>query len=183
MQAALDLFVEQSYDDTTVAQIAERAGLTKSTFFRHFRDKREVLFFGQDAFYGLLTDGIAAAPRSATTLEAVSGGLAALGAVFSPERHEFASRRQAVIAANSELLEREALKRMGVASAMTEALHQRGVPEPAASLAAELGVLAFRTAFARWADPANREAYADLARRSLQELQAANASLSSAPAG
>jgi AcrR family transcriptional regulator len=183
VQAALDLFVEQGYDNTTVAQIAERARLTKSSFFRHFPDKREVLFFGQDAFFRLPADAIIAAPSNATPLEAVAAALDALGTVFTPDRHPFASRRQAVIAANSELQEREALKRAGLASAMTEALRQRGVSEPAASLAAELGLLAFRTAFARWADPANRQEYSELARESLAQLQAANASLSSAPAG
>src|ERR1700721_2045587 len=69
--AALDLFTEQGYDDTTVAQIADRAGLTKSTFFRHFPDKREVLVAGQDTLCRLLAEGIAAAPESATPLEAV----------------------------------------------------------------------------------------------------------------
>jgi len=99
----------------------------------------------------------------------------------TPDRHPFASRRQAVIAANSELQEREALKRAGLASAMTEALRQRGVSEPAASLAAELGLLAFRTAFARWPTRPTGRSTASWPAKSLAQLQAANASLSSAP--
>lgn len=181
--AALELFVEQGYDETTVAQIAERAGLTKSTFFRHFPDKREVLFFGQEVFYGLLTDGILSATGSATPLEAVAAGLGALEAVFTPERHPFAAQRQAVIAANSELQEREAMKRMGMAAAITRALHQRGVSEPTASLAAELGLLGFRDAFARWTDPNSGVPYAEVLRQSLKRLQAANASLAATSAG
>ncbi len=177
VQAALDLFTEQGYDNTSVVEIAERAGLTKSTFFRHFPDKREVLFVGQDTLRGLLADGIAAAPSSASPLQAVAGALDAAAAAFPPERHEFAAQRRAVIAANSELQERDELKRAGFAAAMSEALQQRGVSDPTASIAAELGVLAFRTAFARWADADNQQGFGELARRSLAELQAASASI------
>jgi AcrR family transcriptional regulator len=175
--AALELFVEQGYDQTTVAQIAERAGLTKSSFFRHFPDKREVLFGGQDAFFGLPAEAMAAAPEGATPLEAVGAGLRALGAVFTAERHPFAAQRQAVINANPELQEREALKRAAFGTAMRRALRRRGVPDPAATLAAEMGILAFRAAFTRWADPANRRRFGELATQALDELQAAGATL------
>ncbi len=175
--AALDLFTEKGYDDTSVIEIAERAGLTKSTFFRHFFDKREVLFVGQDILRQLLGDAIAAAPASATPLEAVGAGLEAASAGFPPERRTFARRRQAVVAANSELQEREALKRTGLTSAMTQALSERGVGEPAASLAAELGMLAFRSAFARWIAPGSDEDFEALAHEALDELAAAGAAL------
>ena len=181
--AALELFVEQGYDETTVAQIAERAGLTKSSFFRHFPDKREVLFAGQDAFSKLPVEAVAAAPEDATPLEAVGAGLQALGTVFTAERRPFASKRQAVIAANSELQEREALKLAGLGSAMRRALRRRGVTDPTASLAAELGILAFRAAFTRWTAPANRRAFGDLAAQALDELEAATAALTSGSAG
>ena len=124
--AALDLFTEQGYDDTTVAQIADRAGLTKSTFFRHFPDKREVLVAGQDTLSRLLAEGIAAAPGSATPLEAVGAALEAAATAFTPERRQLAPRLQAVIAANSELQERDALKHVGLAKAMNDALRRRG---------------------------------------------------------
>ncbi len=183
MQAALELFIEQGYDETTVAQIAERAGLTKSSFFRHFRDKREVLFAGQDEFFRLPTEAIVASPPDAEPLETIAAALEALAGVFTPERHPFASQRQAVIAANSELQEREALKRAGFAAAMRRALRRRGVPEPAATLAAELGILAFRAAFARWSEPANRRGFGALAVQALQELRSAGAALTAGPAG
>ncbi|HET9721056.1 MAG TPA: helix-turn-helix domain-containing protein [Solirubrobacteraceae bacterium] len=183
MEAALELFTEQGYEDTTVAQIAERAGLTKSTFFRHFPDKREVLFAGQGSFLQIPADAIAAAPDDAAPLEAIAAALQALASVFSRERHPFASRRQAVIAANSELQEREALKRSDFATAMRRALRRRGVPEPGATLAAELGVLAFRAAFARWAEPASGREFGELATQALQELQAATAALTASSAG
>jgi AcrR family transcriptional regulator len=178
MRAALDLFTAQGYDNTTVAEIAERAGLNKSTFFRHFRDKREVLFAAQDVLRELFADGIAAAPAAATPLEAVAAALAAAAPVFPPAQRDLAPQRRAVIAANPELQEREALKRADFAAALAAALRERGLPEPAASLAAELGVLAFKRANARWANPANQQPFDELARQSLRELQAAVSTLS-----
>ena len=177
VRAALDLFTEQGYDSTTVAQIAERAGLNPSTFFRHFPDKREVLFAGQDTLAQLFADGIAAAPASAPPLQAVAAALDAVAIAFPPGRRDLGPQRRAVIAANAELQERDALKRAGFAAAMTEALQARGVPDPAAALAAELGVLAFSRAYARWADPASRQPFSELARQALQELQAASTAL------
>ena len=127
--AALDLFAERGYENTTVIEIAERAGLTKSTFFRHFPDKREVLF-GGDTMAGLLVEGIAAAPAGATPLEAVAHALDVIGReAFTPERREFGARRRAVIAANPELQEREALKGLGLTASMIDALERRGVPD------------------------------------------------------
>jgi AcrR family transcriptional regulator len=177
VRAAVDLFTEQGYDNTTVVEIAERAGLTKSTFFRHFPDKREVLFAGQDILCRLLADGIAAAPIAATPLQAVAVALDATAAAFTLERREFGPRLRAVVAGNSELRERDALKRAGLAAAMTDALEERGVPDPTASLAAELGVLAFHRAFDRWTDPTNQRTFAELTRQALDELRAATATL------
>jgi AcrR family transcriptional regulator len=176
--AALDLFTEQGYDATTVNEIAERAGgLTKTTFFRHFTDKREVLFAGQEVHRQLLADAIAAAPDSATPLQAIALALDALGASFTEDRREFSARLLAVVADNRELLERAISKRAALAEAMTEALRKRGVPDTAASLAAELGVRAFYDAFDRWAGAAGPQALGDLARQALGELHAAIAAL------
>lgn len=177
MRAALDLFAERGYDNTTVAEIAERAGLTKTTFFRHFPDKREVLSAGQDTHVRLLAEGIAAAPGSATPLEAVAAALDGLTAAFTQVQREFGPRLLAVVASNRELRERAVFKRAGLAAAMTDALRKRDVPEPAASLAAELGVRAFHEAFGRWVEPANQQAFSELARQALAELRAAAAAL------
>jgi AcrR family transcriptional regulator len=178
VSAAVDLFTQQGYDATTVAQIAQRAGVTRSTFFRHFPDKREVLAAGKDALSQLLTAGIAAAPSSATPLEAIGAGLEAAAQAFTPERRDLGSKMQNAIAASTELQESETLKRVGLATAMTDALKKRGISDPTASLAAEVGVLALKIAHARWADPTNRQELAALARQSLQELQTASATLS-----
>lgn len=175
--AALELFGEQGYDRTTVAEIAERAGLTKSTFFRHFPDKREVLFAGQDMLCELLTSGIAGAPASSTPLEAVGAALDSASAFFTEEQRTYGPRLQAVIASNSELRERDAMKSAGFATAMTDALHARGVPDPTATVAAELGVLAFKRAFARWTDPASEPDLPAIARQELDILRTVTATL------
>lgn len=175
--AALDLFHERGYDETTVAQIAERAGLTKSTFFRHFPDKRDVLAAGQDAIARLLREGIAGAPPDATPLAAVCSGLKSAAAAFTSFNRDLAPRLKAAIAASTELQERNALKQIGLALAVAEALQTRGVPEPTAVLAAELGALAFKTAYARWAEPGEDGDLGSMACEALQELHAAAADL------
>ena len=171
-RAALALFTEHGYDATTVAEIADRAGLTKSTFFRHFADKREVLFGGQDLLAGLFTEAIRAAPPSATTADCLAAALQAAAAAFTPDRHDLAPQRRAVIAAHSELQERELLKRARLASAMTQALRARGADDTTARLAAEIGVLAFSTAYARWAAPDNLQPFTEIADAALRDLQA-----------
>jgi len=171
--AALDLFAERGYESTTVVEIAERAGLTKSTFFRHFPDKREVLF-GGDTMTGLLVEGIAAAPAGATPLEAVAHALAAIGReAFTPARREFVTRRRAVVAANPELQEREALKALGLTASMINALKGREVSDLTAQVAAQLGSLAGKIAYDRWIDAPDDEDFGEIARRTLGELQAA----------
>lgn len=177
--AATELFAEQSYDATTVAQIAERAGLTKSTFFRHFPDKRQLLVAGQEALSRLLAQGIAEAPPGASALTAVQAGLESACGSMTEFNRELAPRLQAAIAANAELQERDALKSVGLTAAMTAALIERGEARPTAEVAAELGVLAFKKGFGRWlAEPSGSEAsLTELARTELTELKAAIASL------
>jgi len=175
--AALDLFAEQGYDSTTVTQIAGRAGLTKTTFFRHFPDKREVLFAGQEVHSRLLADGAAAAPDPATPLEAVAAALDALTASFTAEQREFGPRLLTVIAGNPELQERAAFKRAALAAALTSALGKRGVPDLTASLAADLGVRAFDRAFDRWVEPSSQQTFTELAHEELQALRTAAVAL------
>jgi len=177
--AAVDLFTEQGYDATTVAQIAERAGVTRSTFFRHFSDKREVLVAGQETLGRLLAEGIAGAPQGASPLEAVAAGLERASAEMGPVNRELGPRLKAAVAASAELQERDALKSVGLAAAMTAALIARGVPDPTAHLAAELGVLAFKRGYARWSE-GDRDDGSGLARHALaalDDLRSATASL------
>lgn len=169
-QAALELYRERGFDQTTVTEIAERAGLTERTFFRYFADKREVLFWGQDRLCELYVNTIEAAPEAAAPLDAVAAALEAAAPVFR-ERHALARQRQIVIDATPGLQERELLKRAALASAMADALRRRGVPDPAASLAAEVGVIAFKTAFARWVSAPDEHDLAQLIRESLDQLR------------
>ncbi|WP_039628864.1 TetR/AcrR family transcriptional regulator [Streptomyces sp. 769] len=177
--AACDLFTEQGYDATTVAQIAERAGVTKSTFFRHFPDKRELLVAGQETLSRLLTEGIAEAPGRATPLEAVAAGLERASSAMGPVNRELAPRLKAAVAASAELQERDALKTVSLAAAMTAALVARGLSDPTAALASELGVLAFKRGFAEWSegDRDDKDELAGYVLAALDELRAVSASL------
>jgi AcrR family transcriptional regulator len=173
-QAAMELYIERGFEPTTVAEIARRAGLTERTFFRHFSDKREVLFAGAAALQDFLVTALAGAPDSAAPLDAVAAALEATGDVFQ-ERRDYARQRQAVIAANAELRERELIKLASLASAMAGVLRQRGVPDPAASLTAEAGIAVFKVAFERWTKESSRGDLPRYIRESLDELRAVTA--------
>ncbi|MFD3403446.1 TetR/AcrR family transcriptional regulator [Kribbella sp. NPDC058693] len=176
--AAVDLFADQGYDATTVAQIAERAGVTKSTFFRHFPDKRELLVAGQETLCRLLVEGITDAPEDAGPVDAIAAGLERASSAMGPMNRELGPRLKAAVAASTELQERDALKSVGLAKAMTDALLTRGVPDPVAHLAAELGVLAFKRGYTEWMHLEHDEAgLAPHALAALAELRAASASL------
>jgi AcrR family transcriptional regulator len=173
--AALELFAERGYENTTVTEIAERAGLTKSTFFRHFPDKREVLS-GGDTMPTLLVEGIAAAPADAGPLEAIAHALDAAGQkVFVPRSRDFGVRRRAVIAASAELQEREALKGIALVASIAVALRRRGVADMTAQMAALTGALALKLAYDRWLEPGNTAEFGTVARETLAELRAAAA--------
>ncbi|WP_030377198.1 MULTISPECIES: TetR/AcrR family transcriptional regulator [unclassified Streptomyces] len=175
--AALELFDERGYDHTTVLDIAQRAGLAKSTFFRHFPDKRAVLF-SEDPLTGPLVAAITAAPAGATPLEAVAHGLDALGRdIFTSERHAFVARRRAVIDAHADLQEREALKGLHLTAALTRAVANRGVPTLTAEVAAQLGALALTTAYERWIGTGATEEFGALARQALDDVRVATAGL------
>jgi AcrR family transcriptional regulator len=170
-QAALELYSERGFEQTTVAEIAARAGLTERTFFRHFADKREVLFAGADRLQELVVTAVASAPGSAAPIDAAVAGVEAAGALLQ-ERREYSRQRQTVIAANAELRERELIKLASLASAIAEALRGRGVEDPAASLAGEAAIAVFRIAFERWTSKTKGPDLPRLIRDSLDELRA-----------
>jgi AcrR family transcriptional regulator len=173
-QAALDLYGERGFEQATVAEIAKRAGLTERTFFRHFADKREVLFAGAGTLQELLVGAVARAPDSAAPIDAVVTGLEAVGELLQ-ERRDYSRRRQAVIAANAELQERELIKLASLASAVAEALRERGVDDPSASLSAEAGIAVFRIAFERWIEETSSRDFPQIIRESLDQLRAVTA--------
>ena len=174
MSAAIELFDEQGYEATTVAEIAERAGLTKLTFFRYFSDKREVLFSGSHELQRLWLEGVAAAPATATPLAVVAAGLDPVAETFT-ERHDFARIRAGIIEANPELQERELIKLQNLAGAIKAALVERGVSANAAILAAQAGVTVFHVAFAHGVEQDDPTAFRRLMDESLEELRSVTA--------
>jgi AcrR family transcriptional regulator len=170
-QAALDLYHQRGFESTTVAEIAERAGLTERTFFRHFADKREVLFSGAGALQDLLVSNVDDAPAAWPPIEAIAAALVEVATTLFEPRREFARQRQAIIAANAELQERELIKLASLASAVAGALRGRGVGDPAASLAAEAGIAAFKIAFERWTSETSQRTLSQLIQESVDELK------------
>ena len=173
-RAALELYGERGFEQTTVAEIAARAGLTERTFFRHFADKREVLFGGSGMLIEALVNSVAAAPRSAAPIDAISAALDTAGGLLQ-QRRDYARQRQTIIDAHADLQERELIKLAALASALAEALRRRGVGDPAAGLAAEAGVAVFKIAFDRWIKAADQVDLRDVVRVSLDELKAVTA--------
>jgi AcrR family transcriptional regulator len=174
VEAALELFGERGFEQTTVAEIAQRAGLTERTFFRYFADKREVLFWGAGALETALVEALEAAPASLSAIGAVGSALDSVAVGF-PVPSGVSRRRGEIIAANAELRERERIKLASLASALAAALRRRGVTEPAASLAAEMGVTVFRISFERWNREPGAGDLADHVRQAMEELRAVSA--------
>ncbi|MEL7976333.1 helix-turn-helix domain-containing protein [Isoptericola sp. F-RaC21] len=169
-RAALDLYAEQGFEQTTTAQIAERAGVTERTYFRHFADKREVLFDGSHRLEERVVDAVVAAPVDAAPLAVVGEAFATVAASLE-ERREFAARRAAVVAATPRLRERELLKLAALRDAAAAALRARGVPEPDASMVAEAGLGAFRIGFDAWIASGQARPVTDEVRAALAALR------------
>jgi AcrR family transcriptional regulator len=174
-RAAMELYREHGFDQTTVEEIAARAGLTERTFFRYFADKREVLFYGSRALQEFLIEQIATAPDLTFPIDAVAAAFEATGATFFEERRVFARERYALITTHAELQERELIKLATLASALADALRRRGVRDPAATLSAETGVTLFKMAFEQWVNDAKERDLAHHVRASLAALKAVSA--------
>ena len=169
-RAALELYLERGFEQTTVAEIAERAGLTARTFFRYFADKREVLFNGASALQDQLVSALEAVPDPVPPLRAIENVLDAAAQALG-ENHGYARRRQLVITANAELRERELIKMASLATALADGLRRRGVATTTASLAAEAGVAVFRVAFEVWVGDAEDAGLPTVMRESLGQLR------------
>ncbi|GAA1683329.1 TetR/AcrR family transcriptional regulator [Fodinicola feengrottensis] len=174
VEAALTLYSERGFEQTTAADIARQAGLTERTYFRHFKDKREVLFWGAAQLEELFVTAVTGAPDSATPIEAIAVGLDAAAHLFE-DRREASRQRQAVIVANAELRERELIKLANLAAAVAGALRDRGVPDTAASLAAEIAIAVFKIGFERWLDDHRQREFRFFTRESLAQLKTVTA--------
>ena len=169
--AALELFCERGFEGATTAEIAARAGLTERTFFRHFADKREVLFGGQAEFQEFLVESVIAAPAEMAPLDAVVGAFTRIADEIIEERRALVEKRNAVITTVEGLRERELLKMATLSRALAGALQSRGMAALAASLAAEAGVTVFKVAFERWIEPANERSLVQLIGETFDQLR------------
>lgn len=149
-QAALELFTKNGFEQTTATDIARAVGVTERTFYRHFPDKREVLFRGQDQFLDAFTDAVAAAPAEASAMQTVAAAVRTGAEGFPDDRRAWSRMRQTVIGAHPSLQERERHKLAGLATSISAALQARGIGELPATLAAEIGATVFGLAFAQW---------------------------------
>ncbi|HTU31192.1 MAG TPA: helix-turn-helix domain-containing protein [Solirubrobacteraceae bacterium] len=175
--AAIELYAEHGYEQTTVAEIAARAGLTERTYFRHFADKREVLFHGSEMLQEALVTALEEAPAGESPLDAIGYGLRRLGPFFD-ERRPQSLRRHAIIRSSHELQEREMLKRSSLVAALTPVLERRGVEPDVARLAAESGISVFHLAYESWVADQRGRGYAEHVDETLASLRA----LAAAPA-
>ncbi|HEY0258795.1 MAG TPA: TetR family transcriptional regulator [Lacisediminihabitans sp.] len=169
--AALQLFADRGFEQTTASDIAESVGLTERTFFRHFADKREVLFDGQDLFQELFVTGVASATGGASAVDLVADALQTASAFFPDDRRAYSRLRQTIIVENPGLQERELLKMARLSEGIAVALRERGIPEPQATLAAESGVTVFGVAFRQWIAADERRSLAEIERDILGELR------------
>ncbi len=178
----MSLFLERGYAEVTVAEIAERAGLTKRTFFNHFADKREVLFAGAEALKASVVGYLAetgddldpieaAIVALARGMDAATLALTARGISLS-DASDFARGRQKLIASSPELRERDLIKLAALASAIAGGLRERRVPTRTAIFAAQAAVAVFTTAWDDWVDGGSADLY-DLMQRSLADLRQA----------
>ncbi len=170
-RAAMELYRERGFEETTVAEIAARAGLTERTFFRYFADKREVLFGGANVLEARMVQAVADAPAAARPIEAAATALDVAAALIG-DGHERALLRREIIAANAELQERELIKLASLSAALAGALRGRGVAEPAATLSAELVTAVFRVGFERWAQGDSEADLGATLRDSLAQMSA-----------
>ncbi|MFI5907946.1 TetR/AcrR family transcriptional regulator [Dactylosporangium sp. NPDC051541] len=166
--AALTLFDEQGFEGTTVAQIAERAGLNRRTFFHHFADKREVVFAGQEESEAFIAAEIAAQPAMVDPLHAAVAALQRAAVTMYEKYRGGAELLGRVIAASPELQERELVKRAALAARIAAALRERGTGEPAAVVAAWTAAAVFFAARNRWNQAGNERTLAELMGETLE---------------
>lgn len=168
--AAFELFRERGFEQTTVTDIAARAGLDKRTFYRLFGDKREALFSGGKQLEEVLVKAVA--ETDAAPFETVIAAFRRVADEIFADRLDLVRTRQSIIDSSPELQERELRKMGSLAAAVAAALRAKGVGETTATLATESGVTVFRMAFARWVAPGSDASLTDLIAEIAAELRA-----------
>ena len=184
LDAAVELFTERGYDATTAAQIAERAGLTKTTLFRHFADKREILFQGQESLVVVAGDAVGSAPSGSAPFEVLRAGVLAMCAMHDAGRRDLGRRLDAILSSSAELQERASFKRATIAAALHEALAARLGDARQAGILADVGVRAYYDGFSSWIVASEDGPLADVVRAELDAYALALVDLTSTtPAG
>ena len=181
-RAAMDLYLERGFESVSVAEITERAGLTRRTFFRHFADKREVLFAGAEQLPIALAAAARVAHPDLPPLDVALGALRTVGiAVVERVEHEHSRARREVIRSSPELQERERTKLAASTSALAEAMHERGVGHDTGAFVSRIAVAVFETAFARWVDGDDPAGFTDHFDHAVSELAAHSSRLEPIP--
>jgi AcrR family transcriptional regulator len=173
LRAALDLFAEHGYEATTTAQIAERAGLTKTTLFRLFADKREIVFQGQSRLVALVKQGVEEAPANSSASQLMVSALRVLTGAHADEQRRIGRILDPILASNSDLYERAVAKRFALASALEGALIEHRVDEWQAGVLADLGIRAYYAGYDVWVASENSEPLFNYALDELKHLEGA----------
>ena len=170
-QAALDLFIEQGFAETTVPEITARAGLTKRTFFRHFTDKREVLFTHEEQLTPIVASLMAGAPASFSPLRLIKLALETVAVTRFEVQFEYLHRRRVIVQSDEGLRERETRRQSILSEAISRGFVDRGVDELSAILAAQIAVSVLNVSVDRWLDEEGKRPLSDVIRGSLVTLQ------------
>jgi AcrR family transcriptional regulator len=171
--AALELFAEQGYAATTVPQITARAGLTTRTFFRHFADKREVLFLRDREFPAVVSAVLTRAPAGLPPVGLVMFGFEAAASQDFAEWREGMLVRRGIIRSDGHLRERELLKSSRLADAVAAAIADYGVPPADIVPLARYGVLLFDLALDDWLDGDDGRSLLDVLRATRARMERA----------
>jgi AcrR family transcriptional regulator len=146
-QAALDLFSERGFDAVSVTDIAERAEVGRTTFFRYFGDKQEVLFSepaeaAADAASGKPAPAERIGSSLAAALAAARGLVVGYVEVITADHAEY-ERHQELVTSNPELYARSLVKQRRYAAELTDRLRSWGATSAVARQAAEIGLACF----------------------------------------
>ncbi|MCU1405867.1 MAG: TetR family transcriptional regulator [Glaciihabitans sp.] len=171
LRASIDLFAERGYEATTTAQIAERAGLTRTTLFRLFPDKREILFKGQEMLIVRAVEGIERAPETATPFEILRSSIKNLADGHPASTRATGRALDPIIASSPELQERASFKRVSITNAIHEALTARIGDPRLAGVLADIGVRAYYAGYNTWVASDDPRPMTDAVLEELAEYQ------------
>jgi AcrR family transcriptional regulator len=181
LSAALELFAEHGYDATTTAQIAERAGLTKTTLFRLFSDKREIVFQGQGELVALVRRGVIEAPAESNSMAMMVGGIRMLSSAHTDDHRRTGRILDPILASSPELNERAIFKRSAITLALEGALMERRVDKWQAGILADLGVRAYYAGYEVWVAANDSVPLGDYVLEQLKHLEDALSELVRSP--